>query len=160
MTRWLLRRNIQKYGINPPSVIVYLLPVLELIMAIPQNAEADRLRNLKDAQRLRKKCADLDKARALVEKKAEGEKRVEKEREMCLVAEGNAEKKVECERKRADEEKGMPLAVEGNAEKKMECERKRADEERKMCLAAEAKVDSLEREMSEMRAKLKMQEIM
>jgi hypothetical protein len=61
--RWLLRRNIQRCGINSPSVIVYLWPVLELITAIPQNAEADRLRNLKDAQRLtEEKYADLDKA--------------------------------------------------------------------------------------------------
>jgi len=60
--------------------------VLELITAIPQNAEADRLCNPKDAQRLaEEKCADLDKARALAEKKAEGErKRADKEREMRL----------------------------------------------------------------------------
>jgi len=42
----------------------------------------------------------------------------------------------------------------------MECERKRADEERDMRLAAEQKAESLEREMREMRAKLKMQGIM
>ena len=110
--------------------------MLELITAIPQNAEADRLRNPKDAQRLaEEKCTDLDKARVLAETKAEGE------------------------RKRADKEREMRLAAEGNAEKKVECERKRADEEREMRLAAEAKAESLEREMREMRAKLKMQEI-